>query len=209
MTKRQPPKNASKLQKIWYFLWYDDSLLSWAANLVLAFILIKFIVYPLLGLVFGTQLPLVAVISESMEHDQPFEEWWGENCIQDVCPQSSGDWYRENNITKNQFQNFPLRNGFNRGDVILLTAPRNLDKGDVVVFASAKPYPIIHRIVDSSNRTYTTKGDNNPKPIVDANLNERAVKQQHIIGKAKYRIPYIGYLKLLFVDGLQALGIMA
>ncbi|MBR9703136.1 hypothetical protein GOV10_03810, partial [Candidatus Woesearchaeota archaeon] len=47
-------------EKAWYFLWYEDSVLSWAASLLVAFLLIKFIIYPGLGLVFGTQFPIVA-----------------------------------------------------------------------------------------------------------------------------------------------------
>ena len=41
-------------------------------NVVLAFVLIKFIIYPGAGLIMGTRLPVVAVVSESMEHQGPF-----------------------------------------------------------------------------------------------------------------------------------------
>ena len=65
-------KNKSTWQKIWYFIWEDDSVLSWIVNIILAFVLIKFIVYPGLGLVFGTDFPVVAVVSGSMEHEGNF-----------------------------------------------------------------------------------------------------------------------------------------
>ena len=49
------------LKKTWHFIWEDDSLLSWIVNIVLAIVLIKFIIYPGLGLVLGTGFPVVAV----------------------------------------------------------------------------------------------------------------------------------------------------
>ena len=56
------------LKKTWKFFWDDDSIWSWLANIIVAFLVIRFLVYPLLGLILGTGFPIVAVISESMEH---------------------------------------------------------------------------------------------------------------------------------------------
>ena len=61
-------------KKTWYFIWDDDSIYSWLVNVVLAFVLIKFIVYPVLGLLLQTNYPIVAVVSSSMEHDEDFED---------------------------------------------------------------------------------------------------------------------------------------
>lgn len=206
MGKRKPPgPDAPWHKRLWYFIWYDDSLLSWLANIVLAFILIKFIFYPALGALFGTSLPLVAVISESMEHRADFDTWWGnpELCAGDgVCPYSAGKWYYDFGITKEEFQSFPLHNGFNRGDVILLGRASNLELGDIVVFQSQKSYPIIHRIVsvrqDDQGTYYVTKGDNNPQPIVEFDLDESQVRPEQLLGKARFKVPYIGYVRLLF-----------
>ena len=57
------------LKKTWKFIWEDDSFLSWLVNIVIAFVLVKFIIYPLLGLLLGTGFPVVAVVSCSMEHN--------------------------------------------------------------------------------------------------------------------------------------------
>ena len=78
------------LKKTWYFIWEDDSIWSWIVNIILAFVLIKFIVYPGLGFVLSTSHPVVAVVSESMEHNMEFNEWWEQN----------KDWYIENGINK-------------------------------------------------------------------------------------------------------------
>ena len=55
-------------KKFWYFIWEDNSIWSWIVNVILAFLLIKFLVYPGLGIILGTDYPIVAVVSESMEH---------------------------------------------------------------------------------------------------------------------------------------------
>lgn len=207
--RKAPGKDAHWAKRLWYFIWYDDSLLSWIVNILLAFLLIKFIVYPGLGLIFGSQLPLVAVISESMEHNGNLQEWWGEPCDATTCPYTAGSWYEDNGITREEFAGYPLANGFNRGDVILLTGANSYERGDVIVFSSGKPYPIIHRIVDINSNTYVTKGDNNPEPISSFDLNELAVEEEQIIGVARVRIPWVGYLKLLFVDALSLIGVNA
>jgi len=60
------------LRGIWNFLWNDNSLLSWIISLVIAFIIIKFIFFPILSLIFGSLMPLVVVESGSMHHSGNF-----------------------------------------------------------------------------------------------------------------------------------------
>jgi signal peptidase I len=66
--KKGKYKNKSFWGKLWYFLWHEDSIESWTINIILAFIIIKFLVYPALGFTLGTSHPIVAVVSGSMEH---------------------------------------------------------------------------------------------------------------------------------------------
>ena len=74
MNKKKVKK---RLKKIWYFIWEDNSIWSWIVNIILAFVLIKFIVYPGLGFLLSTSHPVVAVVSESMEHNKlGFDNWW-------------------------------------------------------------------------------------------------------------------------------------
>ena len=56
-------------KKTWRFIWHDDSWASWFVNIIIAFILVKFLIYPGLGFILGTTHPVVAVISGSMEHE--------------------------------------------------------------------------------------------------------------------------------------------
>lgn len=186
-------------RRVWKFIWEDDSIWSWMLNIVLAFVLIKFIVYPGLGLILGTTYPVVAVVSESMEHNEPFNEWW----------EHSKSWYEEHDITQAQFANFKLRNGFNKGDIIVLTAAKTdtTANGDIIVFRSGKPDPIIHRVVawwsEDGKRFYMTKGDNyetNKLPIRNAIIDETRITEGQVIGKAFFKIPYLGYIKIWFVE---------
>ncbi|MBI4153259.1 signal peptidase I [Candidatus Woesearchaeota archaeon] len=194
---------ATAFKKVWYFIWHDDSVLSWIVNVILAFILIKYIVYPLLGFILGTSFPIVAVVSESMEHNANFNGWWEKNA----------QWYAENNITKEQFAEFSFRNGFNKGDIIFLIhkAPGEIQVGDVIVFIShrfdPRPDPIIHRVVKkwSDNGIYLqTKGDNNGRTLNDCDstgcIDETTIQENQVLGKALFRIPLLGWIKIIFVD---------
>ena len=181
------------LKKVWYFLWYEDSLLSWFVNLLLAFVLVKFIIYPGIGLLLGTAYPIVAVVSGSMEHNgQSFDDWY-----------DGTTWYSERGITKEQFINFPFTNAFNKGDIMVLKGiePKAIKVGDVVVYESSRHVnPIIHRVVniteDNGHYSFETKGDNNPASDRDL------VREEQIqnTGKAIIRLPLLGWIKIGFVS---------
>ncbi len=188
------------LGKIWKFIWNGKGVASFIVQIAIIFILIRFIVYPGLGLILGTSLPIVAVVSGSMEHNADFDSWWESSCCSGpACPvrDAQGTLYRELNITKEQFKTFPLRNGFNKGDIIVLRSAKETDRGDIIVFSVAgQAEPVIHRVVTQKETTTKTKGDNN---CISGSF-EQAIKEEHIIGKALFRIPYIGYVKLIFTD---------
>lgn len=200
--------------KIWYFIWEDDSILSWIVNVILAFVLIKFLIYPGLGLFLGTSHPVVAVVSGSMEHklvndvicgqrpssyENDFDSFW------DTC----GDFYREYDVNKLEFEKFPFKNGFNTGDIIVLFGknPEDIAIGDVIVFRSNRPDPIIHRVikksVDDDKYYFRTKGDHNP----NSHPFESRIGEELIIGKAFFKIPWLGYIKIWFVKLLELLGL--
>lgn len=197
-------------KKTWNFLWKEDSVASWIVNIVLAFIIIKFLIYPGLGLLLGTNLPVVAVISESMEHNGGFDEWWNGNtatCSDNPLNASKcaqAEWYAMKNIDEEEFRKYPFSNGFNKGDIMILKRvnKEKLEVGEVIVFQSGMNYPIIHRVIEN-NDVIQTKGDHNPAQIVSIKLDERYITSDELIGKAWFRIPWIGYVKIWFVDGLR------
>jgi len=180
------------LKEAWHFIWEDDSLASWIVNVVIAFVIVKFIVYPGLGLLLGTHYPIVAVVSGSMEHHGvPFDEWWVEN----------KEWYEERGITKHLIESAVFPNGFSKGDIIILVGakPDRINIGDVIVYSTDKhKYPIIHRITkkENQNETYIfeTKGDNN------RDRDPLEVTEGQLLGRAVFKLPYLGWVKIIFTQ---------
>jgi signal peptidase I len=104
--------------------------------------------------------------------------------------------YSDYGLSFENTSNWNLRNGFTKGDIILVVAPENLNVGDVIVFDAEQRNPIIHRIINISNGVYTTKGDHNQGFL----SYEKNISSKQIIGKAIFRIPLIGWVKLVFFD---------
>tara|TARA_Y100000310_G_C20665189_1_gene807086 strand:+ start:1797 stop:2384 length:588 start_codon:yes stop_codon:yes gene_type:complete len=185
------------LKKFYHFLVHDNSIWSWIVNIILAFIIVKFIIFPGMGLILSTDLPMVAVVSCSMEHNigdedcsmghLSFDDWW----------EQEQSWYLENGIDKSAFESFKMKNGFNKGDVIILHGKDEVEVGDIVVYDSgAHTYPIIHRVtlINEGENTVVVKGDNNDSPDpYDVNLDG-------IRGTALYKIPYVGWVKIWFTS---------
>ena len=199
------------LKKAWDFVWYDDGWASWLVNIVLAYIVIKFLIYPGLGWILATPFPVVAVVSDSMEHKGlEFDTWWQEKQL----------WYLGREITYDDFKKYPFKNGFNKGDIMVLygTSPQDIELGDVIVFQSGLPYPIIHRVIATHDDQgpfagqlfYETKGDYNQDQIkgdLFHPLDETYVPQRVLYGEAVFRIPFLGYVKIWFVELLQLAGL--
>ena len=200
-------------KKAWRFIWHDDSPLSWLISIVLAFIIVKFILYPGIGFLLGTTHPIVAVVSYSMDHSvvegnngvpklcgtifpkeesMNFDEYWN------VC----GEWYESSGITKTQFSKFNLKNGFKQGDIMFAIGKKakDINKGDVLIFQSTTNYPIIHRVVDvwqsEGEYHFKTKGDHNSNSYSE--LKETDISEDKIVGVAMFRVPYLGWIKIMF-----------
>lgn len=176
--------------KIWDFLWHSNSILSWIVDLILLFLIIKFILIPLVSLIMATPMPIYIVESCSMYHDSDFDSWWNKY----------GSWYQTNGISKVEAEKWKFNSGLDKGDMVIIYGRFDLQIGDIIVFDSMDrryQLPIIHRVVDDD--IITTKGDNgktNPQPAEF----ERAISPEQIYGKTILRIPKIGWIKLYFVD---------
>lgn len=190
---------------LWWFLWTDNSIWSWMANIVLAFILIKFVIYPGLGLLLGTGYPIVAVVSGSMEHDgYDLPQWLVRQC----GAAKQNDIYAQYGITPEDFQNYRFSDGFNKGDIMILIGPRDIGIGDILVFwGDARAEPIIHRVVQvrqtPQGMRYRTKGDHN---CGSASF-EESIGAERMIGKAALRVPFLGWIKIGFVELLRQMGV--
>jgi signal peptidase I len=176
-------KDSNWMKRFWNFL-KDDSWPSVLVSLVLAFLIIKFILFPLLSLATGTALPLVIVESCSMYHSDGLQE-----VLQNPV-------YQEYGIT--DASGWSFRNGINKGDIIFVVGPKNIRVGDVIIFGAGTPNPIIHRVI-RLNDFITTKGDHNSALLQV----EQQINPNQVLGKAVFRIPYLGWIKLIFFDWMK------
>jgi len=173
----------------WKWLWNSNSILSWVVNFLIAFVLVRFIFYPVLGLLLGTTLPLVVIESGSMEHFGNYDDWW----------KAQEDFYEDFELEKEDVQDWPFKNGFNKGDIAMIKKREfsELKIGDVLVFRpSDQEKAIIHRIVEISEDSVSTKGDANVGQIGS----ERIIKPEQLEGIAVLRVPGLGWVKL-FLTG--------
>lgn len=166
----------------------QDSWQSWVVSLLLMFVAVKFVFFPVISLFLGTSLPLVVVESCSMYHESSFDEWWLQNA----------PWYEDHRIKDYHFKEYPFKNGISKGDVIIVSGRGNYSEGDVLIFNSEYQYPIIHRIVTTD--PLGTKGDHNGDQLAA----EVDINSSQIIGKAVVRIPALGWLKLIFFELLRS-----
>lgn len=176
--------NAQEEQNSWVSLGKD--LLSVAAILIIFMVLSK--------LIFGLWTPMVAVESGSMEpHMQ----------VGDIIFMKSID--RVHVITNEEGKELGYMSFEKHGDVILYH-PYGMEDAT----------PIIHRAMyrveagepmweggpSAPYSGYITKGDN---AVTNSHFDQEGqisylmpVKDEWIIGTAQYRIPYLGYIRLIF-----------
>jgi hypothetical protein len=164
---------------------------------VFLFLFIKFIFFPTLSLLTGTSLPLAIVESCSMYHKgnlfSNFDSWY----------ERHDSKYEDLIINKLDFEEFPFKKGFNKGDILFIvgTPTEKLKIGDVIIFEGNRKNPIIHRIInireENGELIFSTIGDNNPGQLGI----EKEIYEDQIIGRAVFRlIPYIGWGKLIFFE---------
>lgn len=161
----------AQLRAAWQYV-QGDGIVPFLLQMLIAFVLIKYLFFPVLGLLFGTPLPIVAVLSGSMEHspvgtvlcERSVPSTYTKAQYWEVC----GEWYEERGITEEQFATFPFPNGFNKGDLMVIVGADRGETtvGDVIVYESREKYPIIHRVIAESTDSYATKGDYNGEQIM-------------------------------------------
>jgi len=224
-----------KFRKFW------GSLNPWIRDFV-EVILEVLVIIIVLKVLLGARmiLPLVAVTTGSMIHDEGDMSW--------------KLWMTERGINETQIAGFPLLSGFNIGDMIVVKNP-DTRLGEVVIYERDKDHsglgdiPIIHRAVgivyvedwrvsktegtldcftsesimrfvnltrdcasggfepcpypavpkSSSFRMYITKGDHNLESDQCSKVMQISypVNEEQVLGRGFFRIPYIGYLKII------------
>lgn len=181
-------KEGNWLRRFWEFL-KEDTWQSMVVSLILAFIIIKFIFFPVLSFITGASMPLVIVESCSMHHSRSLAEILNDGI------------YDQFGIGSENTSSFSFKNGLEKGDIIIVVSAKEAKVGNVIIFQGGQKNPIIHRIVRiDENDLITTKGDNN-NGLLPA---EQGIKRENVIGKAVFRVPYLGWLKLIFYEPFRS-----
>ncbi len=176
---------------------FERESIKWGAAFVVAFIIVAAILNPFLSNLTGSDTPVVTVMSDSMEHHVPLDEWWQRNNAR----------YLDKNITKEDFKTFPYSSGINVGDMVVVVAkrPEDIHVGAVLVFQNKKDEIIMHRVIGKwteheggvDRYYFWTKGDNHYTSIDARLFNERRIPEEQIRGVAAYRISYLGLPRAL------------
>ncbi len=188
---RKNYQKKSFIRRFWDFL-QEDSWLSWLVSIVLIVFIVRGLFFPALSWVTGTSLPLVIVESCSMyHHESSLTDWWASN----------KDWYLKKNITYDEFNSFKFKGGLNKGDIIFVWGKGPYKIGDIIIFNAGAAHPIIHRMVYDA--PIETKGEsihNTEQIHIIGGVDETNINKESIVGKAALRIPYLGWIKLVFFE---------
>jgi signal peptidase I len=139
------------------------------------------------ALVFGlsTDMPVVAVISPSMQHDNAQQTYFG---------------WLENTLGYNEsyVKSWSMPTGFLVGDMPVVQGADEYEVGDIIVYkVEGQSFPTIHRIIKiNADSTYQTKGDNNSHQLPY----EFSVEKEQIYGKVVFVVPKLGYVKVFFTN---------
>jgi len=163
-------------------------------------ILIALLLNQALAFALSTDLPVVAVVSGSMEHDSS-------------TPVNHYQWLEKNmGYNRSYVDSWPVKDGFLIGDLPIIqgkspsitgffvkTTPfeskPSYKVGDVIVYSVPNQnVPIIHRVIKiNADGSYMTKGDHNPQLLPF----EYSVKPDQIHGKVIFIVPKLGYFKVI------------
>lgn len=171
-----------------YRKYWDKATEGWFGYVIYAVlgIFIAFLLNQALAFALTTDLPVVAVVSSSMQHDSST----GVNYYQ---------WLEKNmGYNRSYVDSWPVKNGFLIGDLPIVQGVSNREVykiGDVIVYSVPQQnVPIIHRIIKiNSDGSYMTKGDHNPQLLPF----EYSVKPEQIHGRVIFIIPKLGYFKVI------------
>lgn len=142
-------------------------------------------------IIFGMWTPMVAVESGSMEPNLNVGDIV---FIQSIDRVEIETKYDENYQSFNEYGHIILYKPFGKEEKtpIIHRAMYHVEKGE----------PMWENGPEAPHNGYITKGDN---PITNRHLDQQGsisynepIKEEWIIGVAKYRIPYIGHIRLLF-----------
>jgi signal peptidase I len=179
MEEKKKPSVKDCLKKAYNFLWKEESLMSYAVFIIIAFVVLRFVAFPGMLMLTGYS-DIAAVVSTSMQHT-------------DLTNHTFNEWLNFHNFSTEEVAKWPYLDGLNVGDVIAVknVSAEDIKPGDVILFYSDN-VQVIHRVmyVKESNNVfyYTTKGDAN----VQISIKETDIPYGEVKGKLLWNVPYLG-----------------
>ena len=174
------PNIKGYLKKAYNFLWKEESLLSYAVFIILAFVILRFVAFPVVLYATGTT-DIAAVVSTSMQHS-------------DLTNFTFNEWLTFHNFSAEAVAKWPYLEGLNLGDVIAVKKfpAQDIKPGDIILFYSDN-LQVIHRVMYvkqvNGEYFYTTKGDANAQ----SSVKETDTPYAEVKGKLVWKVPYLGY----------------
>jgi len=131
-----------------------------------------------------TDYPVVAVVSRSMEHH---------------AEKSYYTWFMDRSYDESEMERWSFKNGIKKGDIVFVKGMPHgsIMTGDVIVYKIGNTEPIIHRVIDKNDNGFYTKGDNNME--LDQEDTIPPIKEENLQGRAVFRVPLLGYVKIIFM----------
>lgn len=146
-------------------------------------VIIAFLVNQALAFALTTDLPVVAVVTSSMQHDETTEI-------------NHYQWLEKKfGYNRSYIDSWPIANGFLVGDMPIVQGSSEYKVGDVIVYSiPGQRVPVIHRIIKiNPDGSYQTKGDHNPSQLPF----EFSIKKEQVHGKVIFVVPKLGYFKVI------------
>ncbi|MEM2300314.1 MAG: signal peptidase I [Candidatus Hadarchaeales archaeon] len=170
---------------------------------VLSLLLVYSFMVSFATLAAGTTSFWMSVVSDSMSHkDNPNWRVYFENREERRWLLSKyGIPLTEDVLRTYDTSKFPVKEGFQRGDLIIVKGVSSISEisvGDVIVMRGKNGgLPMTHRVLaiwqkDGKIRLIT-KGDHNPSPLPQ----EREIQPEDIIGKVVYVVPKLGWPSII------------
>lgn len=156
---------------------------------------------------FRTDSYWMAVISDSMKHEnQNWQVYYEDlDARKDLLAKYSISIDPED-VSTYDTSKFPLQGGFERGDLLIIqgvSSVSDISVGDVLIIdRTPYPIPLTHRVLavwsENGRVRFTTKGDHNQQPFSSTEIliEDKTILPERIIGKVSFVVPKLGSLAL-------------
>jgi len=93
-----------------------------------------------------------------------------------------------------------------KGDMLLVYGTQDIELRDIIIYENPSTgLPVVHRVIEIEDGKFITKGDNNNENDIEAGITPGPVSINQVQGKSVFRVPLLGWVKILFLEALGAI----